>query len=472
MNTPAPQPQSASPVSLPAVTSAGSGLRRRLLREGTIVVAAKAASAVAMLAVAGLVARILPIEAVGSYFLAYSFVAVLGFTLTLGLSDLGLRLVARATLLERAGHVAPVVRRVLAVALIALSAAVAVGLAGAAIAGGLGLLPGDLGVLATALTVIWGAVLAYRMVVSGILRAIGRVLFSNVCANLAASVLTASLLGAWWLAGLPGRLDWVIAISVVAAMASTVLATALLRHFVAEPIWTHRVECPGELLRDGLPIAAANLLSSVVLQGPLWVVAALGGTAEAALFGAGVRVAQSLGAAEVVSILIGAPHMVTLEARGETRRLARMSQALSLVGLAPPLIMLAALLLLGRKFMALVFGSAFVASAAPLVILTAGRALQMACGNGRTLLLMTGHQRALLRVDAMTSIAVMLTSAAGYGLMGINGAAAGASLGMVGGAFATAALARRSLGFWPLSLTGVSDFMKRNLLPRTRPSGP
>ena len=94
----------ASPVQFNPGSAGGApehGLRRRLLREGTIVVAAKAASAVVMLAVAGLVARILPIEAVGSYFLAYSIVAILGVAFSFGLGDLGLRLVARATLRGR-----------------------------------------------------------------------------------------------------------------------------------------------------------------------------------------------------------------------------------------------------------------------------------------------------------------------------------------------------------------------------------
>ena len=468
MNAPAAQPQSSAAPEPPRVRES---LRRRLLREGTVVIAAKAASAVVMLAVAGLVARMLPLEAVGSYFLAYSIVAVLGITLSFGMGDLGLRLVARATLLEGAGHVGRVVRRVLAFVLAALLAAAAAGLVGAAIVGGLGRLPAGLSVLTAGLIVIWGAALAYRLVLSGILRAIGKVVFSNVCANLAAGVLTAGLLGAWWLAGLPGRLDAVIAISAGAAIASTALAFGLLRRFVAEPIWSRRLERPGELLRDGLPIAAVHLLSSMVLQGPLWVVAVLGGAAEAALYGASVRVAQSLGAAQVVSNLVGAPHVVTLEARGETGRLTRMSQALSLVALAPPLVMLCALLLLGREFMALVFGPAFVASAAPLIILTAGRTLQMACGNGRTLLLMTGHQRPLLLIDAVTAVVVLLGAAVGYGLLGIAGAAAGAALAMVGGAVATAALARRRLGFWPLSLPELRNLLKHNLLPRMRPSG-
>ena len=341
-------------------------------------VAAKAASAATMLVVAGLAARILPIEAVGSYFLAYSIVAVLGVALSFGMGDLGLRLVARATLLEGAGHVGRVVRRVLALMLLALTAAATVGLAGAAVLGGLGRLPAGLSVLVACLIVIWGTALACRLVLSGILRAIGKVVFSNVCANLVASALTAALLGGWWLAGTPGRLEAVISISVGAAVASTWLAFALLRHFVAEPIWSWRLERPRELLRDGLPIAAVKLLASMVLQGPLWTVAAFGGAAEAALYGASVRVAQSLGAAQTVSNLVGAPHVVTLQARGETRRLSRMSQALSLFALAPPLLTLGALLLLGREFMTLVFGPAFSASAGPLIILTAGRALQMA----------------------------------------------------------------------------------------------
>jgi O-antigen/teichoic acid export membrane protein len=159
----------------------------------------------------------------------------------------------------------------------------------------------------------------------------------------------------------------------------------------------------------------------------------------------------------VVSNLVGAPHVVTLEARAETRRLTLMSQALSLFALAPPLLTLGALLLLGREFMALVFGPAFVASAAPLIILTAGRVLQMACGNARSLLIMTGHQRPLLVIDALTALAVVPGSLVAYGLAGINGVAASSSAVMFLGALATATLARRRLGFWPLGVAGVRD---------------
>ena len=256
-------------------------------------------------------------------------------------------------------------------------------------------------------------------------------------------------------------------------MASTVLATGLLRHFLAEPIWTRRLERPGELLRDGLPIAAAHLLSLMVLQGPLWVVGALGGATEAALYGASVRVAQSLGAAQMVSNLIGAPHMVTLEARGEIRRLSRMSQALSLVGLAPPLIMLGALLLLGRKFMALVFGPAFVAAPRRSIILTAGRTLQMACGNGR---IAADHDRSPAPAAADRCIDCDRGGARRDGWLRAPGHRRRGRRRVAGDGRAAPArpprLARRRLGFWPLSLPEVRNLLKHSLFPRMRPSGP
>jgi hypothetical protein len=51
-------------------------------------------------------------------------------------------------------------------------------------------------------------------------------------------------------------------------------------------------------------------------------------------------------------------------------------------------------------------------------------------------------------------------------------AAAGAAVGMVGGAAATAALARRCLGFGPFSLPEVRNLLKQSLIRRMRPSGP
>lgn len=451
-----------------AVPATTRSLRKRLLREGIVVVMAKAASVVVMLAVTGLIARILPIEAVGSYFLAYSAVAILGVGLSFGMGDLALRLVARATLLEGTGHVGRVVRRVLGSVSVTLLAAVAAGLAGLVVLDGLHLLPAGLSLLAAALVVLWGATLAYRLVLSGILRGIGKVVFSNVCAHLAAGLLTLVLLSAWCLAGLPGHVAYVIAISLAAAVASVGLALALVRHFLAEPIGPRGLEQPGDLLRDGLPIAAVKLLSSTLLQAPLWVVAVLGGAAEAALFGASVRVAQSLGAAQLVSNQVGAPHVVTLEARGETARLARMSQALSFISILPPLVVLLALLLLGREFMTLVFGRAFAASAGPLIILIAGRVGQMACGSGRTLLLMTGHQRPLFLIDAVTVVVAVLGAAAGYRLCGINGAAAGTSVALIGGAFATAARVKRQLGFWPLHWAGLRPLLSSLYCPSRR----
>ena len=74
-------------------------------------------------------------------------------------------------------------------------------------------------------------------------------------------------------------------------------------------------------------------------------------------------------------------------------------------------------------------------------------------------------------IDAVTAVVVVLGAAVGYELLGISGAAVGGSVAMVGGAVATAALARRRLGFWPLSLPELRNLLKHSLLPRLRPSG-
>jgi O-antigen/teichoic acid export membrane protein len=144
------------------------------------------------------------------------------------------------------------------------------------------------------------------------------------------------------------------------------------------------------------------------------------------------------------------PIIADLHARGDMAMLGRLYKALTkwVFGMTLPLAI--TVMVYARPLMR-IFGRDFEAGWPILIIGTVGQLVNCAVGSVTLLLLMSGNQRRLLRVQATMACVITLASAALIPLWGIIGAAVAAAITNIGANAWNFLTVRRGLGLSPFS---------------------
>jgi O-antigen/teichoic acid export membrane protein len=151
---------------------------------------------------------------------------------------------------------------------------------------------------------------------------------------------------------------------------------------------------------------------------------------------------------------IFAPTIADLHARGERELLGRIFQTLTkwILGLTVPL---AGVMIIFAPGLMRIFGHEFEAGWPILVIGTAGQLVNCAVGSVGYLLLMSGEQRRLIRVQALMAVVMVLLSLLLIPRWGIIGAAAGAAITNAVSNFLCLGQVRQALGLSPYNRSYV-----------------
>ena len=444
------------------------GLARRLLRGGAWMLLNKVINAVGVLLSTAFVTRLLTPEQVGGFFMAYAAVQLLAHPCSVGLATASTRLVAEAIARRDAAAVyTGLIRAVMwTAAVAAVIGASVIGVCLDPLAALLGPENGGLSGVGTLLA-IWTGTQAIRLVVAGLFRGRDRMgaaaLFDGVLSN----VLTAAVLGTTLALGATVSLHDVLSLVIAANVVSTAFAVITLYRTTLRGRVKSLPYPLRRLLGVALPMMGTMLLPLAGSNGTLWIVGVLGGPGEAALYGAAMRLFQSLGILFAVSHLAGGPLVAELHVHGDRIRMQHMARAIAAVTALPALGAVLLLLFFGREFIEIIFGGGFYAGAISVVlILSVGLTLQIALGPNVMLLMMTGHERALVLVQSAGASALLALAALGYRISGLEGLAAGVASAFVLEALSLAMLVHRRLGFWPVAIPDVRllvTFVRRRL---------
>lgn len=149
---------------------------------------------------------------------------------------------------------------------------------------------------------------------------------------------------------------------------------------------------------------------------------------------------------------IFSPTIAELHARGEHALLGRLFQTLTkwVLGLTLPL---ALVLIIESKPLMLLFGPAFGAGWAVLIIGTLGQLINTGVGSVGYLLLMSGNQARLIRVQGVMAVFVLVSMVALVRPFGMIGAAAAAAMTNALSNYLLLRQVRAALGLWPYNRT-------------------
>jgi len=145
---------------------------------------------------------------------------------------------------------------------------------------------------------------------------------------------------------------------------------------------------------------------------------------------------------------IFAPTISDLHTRGEISMLGRLFQSLTkwAIGLTLPLAMV--VIVFARPLMG-IFGTEFERGWPILVIGTLGQLVNCGVGSVGYLLLMSGNEKRLIRIQTAMAVVMVVCSAALIPVFGILGAAAAAAITNIGVNFWNLLEVRRTLGISP-----------------------
>lgn len=182
-------------------------------------------------------------------------------------------------------------------------------------------------------------------------------------------------------------------------------------------------------LRAGLPLMWLAALSLITTQVDTLMLKMLAGNASTGLYSVAAQLAHFAGVVLAVINGVLAPRYAALAATGDTSELQRLvarGTAAIALGTLPVAV---TLLVFGRDLLGL-FGGAFPASYACMVLLVAGQVANAACGSVGSLLVMSGNEREVGRVTTGTALLNVALNALLIPSFGAEGAAAATSISL------------------------------------------
>ncbi|WP_198137667.1 lipopolysaccharide biosynthesis protein [Terriglobus sp. TAA 43] len=227
------------------------------------------------------------------------------------------------------------------------------------------------------------------------------------------------------------------------------------------------------LSRLGVQLFSAELLQLAISSAPPFILGIAASTTEVARYAVVWRIVLLLNLLVSAMAAVASPQFAAASARGDRATLRRVAQ--QTVGITAVLSALPTLLLaINPVFFLSRFGAGYAPAAPAMRILLFGQLSLILCTAVPELLGMTGHARALLKINAV-SIAVLLV---GLGTLTPRftdaGAAAGTALAMLVNAIGVSFSAKRDLGLMPLwgFLQDSRSQIRRRLSPATPEDAP
>jgi O-antigen/teichoic acid export membrane protein len=427
----------------------------------------RAAMIGAMVAINGLMARLLDREGFGQFLLCLSVISVAGLVGPLGVNALAVRRLTIAMQSVGGSEVWPVIAAIFAAALIGGCALVL-----AMIGPGAGLIyqiisagrPAPLVLLSTAL---WSVGYGLQLTLAEVLRAAGRIRAASFAGGTVSNLVLAAMLGLLWLAGRSWPLEWILACqAAIVALSLLAFVPTLFGAYAGRPSGMHLGRVP-ELVWAALPAALLIVFYNLIVQADVF---ALGRfrPGDVGIYGAANRLVLLLTVPGVVLEGALTPAFASRLVSGERRDLERLAQETACVAFLGALPILCLYVLGGRWLTATIFGSGYAESGGLLAILACGYMAASISGPALVLLILSGRQRLVLAVFSACMIPYLaaVTFAARFGGREIVAVTVMAGIWEI--FLALVLTARGSLGVWTFATPAAMAGALRGAIGRWR----
>lgn len=405
-------------------------IRKRLLHGGLWAVLGRGIGVLSGLVVNALLARLLPPDEMGAYFLTMSVAVFISTLAQFGMPIAAVRFIAESMGRDRPGRARETILRAIMVCTL-----VGGGIAVAYVSG-IGnwvasvLFHSNAMLHATPWIALLALIMGLQSLLANIFLGFHDLRLASLLGGVSTSVFSASAFLVVWI--LAGHADFQLALklSVGAAVLSVAVSVALLSPRVRRLRGEGSIGV-GELLQTGWPLCVSSLAIFAAVQGDLWVVGALLTDRDAAVYGMALRLLAMMTIMHGLAVSVVQSTVAELYGQGRMDELQIVIQRVAFLASLAAVPVLASLALFGRGILNAVFGPFYVTSYWPLMMLAVGQFASMLFGPAGMVMMMSGYQRAMMWIILLNTalgLASAIFLAPRMGLTGVAGSWAGVAL--------------------------------------------
>ena len=378
--------------------------------------------------VIALVTRLLAPEDAGRYFMLYSFCSIVAVVIGCGLNLTSVQQVSEAIALKSPERVKSTIYTsltILALSTFIFATLLPLRSVGDALTH---VLMTDVDWVVLLLIFVWTVGLALQSTIGEVFRGmhdIQRAAFYGFLCN-----------GVLCLAALAGA--FVLSVHSLRAVSGLTAAAALLAAGVASASlhrFTGTMSGRGKLslrttMKMSLPFWGTNLVLVLLTQADIWMLNHLSNGTDVALYGAASRLTQMLTLPLLVLNSALIPVISEHHALGQRERLQDLLRGSATMAAVPAFIALIAFALAGGWILQAAFGEAYREAHLILLVLAVGQCVNVLCGSAGYVLLMTGRQRDMFFITAVSGAAMCLLAWVLGSKFGALGVAIGSAMGL------------------------------------------
>jgi O-antigen/teichoic acid export membrane protein len=403
-------------------------IKKRLLSGGTWAFSGKILIAFSGLAVNALLARLLPPDEMGAYFLTLSMVSIFATVAQLGLTRTIVRLVAESMGTDRPARARMAVRltiRLAGLGALVMACVLAFG-GGAWVAERL--FHSTLMSQVVGLAAVWMILIAFQQLIAEIYRGFHDIRLATIFGGLVTGLLAMIMfLGLWLLQG-HSDLSQVILITLVAGFSSVALSSLFLwKKLRVLPLPAGDEIGASHIICISWSLWITTLTRFALHQTDLWIMGLFRSPEEVAVYGAVVRIVTLVTMPLLIVNAVVPPLIAEMHSQGKTKELEKaLRTVVTLAGL-PSLIVLGLFVFFGNFILGLFFGEYYRVGGVMLVVLSVGRLASVWAGSCGQTLMLTGHQMTMMVITIASGLSMIIGAwllVEAYGGIGVASAAA------------------------------------------------
>lgn len=423
-------------------------IKKRLLTGGAWALTGKILTAVSVLAVNALLARLLSPEEMGDYFLTFSLV---GFSAIVAQSGLGytiVRLVAESMASGDYGRARQSIIRVFQILSVSVLVVVLV-----LIFGGGGFVAEQvfhsslMGAIVH-IAALWVVVQVFQSVNAEIFRGFHDIRLATIFGGLSTSLITVLMFLVLWVFRGHSDLREAVIVSVVAGLSTVLLSGVFLGRRYRRLASEGGEVALSEVLIISWPLWVTSLTLFVLTQADLWVLGLFRDQDEVALYGVAMRmVVLILMPLTIVNAVIQ-PIISDMYSTGKLSQLEKIMRASGTLVAIPAFVVLGLLVMFGDTILGYFFGEYYRGASLVLIILGVGQFVNVWAGSCGLALMLTGNQMLMMKLSMVTGLLTIAGSLLLVGRYGSTGIAVASSTGLVLQNVLMVMAVKRKLNIW------------------------
>lgn len=380
-------------------------LQRKVLGGGIWAVIGKVTLSSTGLILSAILARILPPEEMGAYFIALSILSVIGVFTSLGLNQTIVRVIAESMATERPGRARRVIEWAFTLLLI-----------GCLLGAGFMLLGGGKWITehifhSPLLSDLIGLI-ALWVVLSTIQTMLAEAFRGFHDIRLAASfsgggaltrLVLLILLAMLWLWRDNSNLYQIMILSITANVITVLLAAMFLGSRISNLPSSNEI-LPREIITISWPLWVNSVGLLILNQADIWILGASRLSSEVAIYGVIFRLAI-LGSTPLLIINAVLPPIIAeLYSIGEKHKLERILRSSTTMVSIPAIILFGTFLFYGKNILSILYGEQYINGYPILIILSFGQMINALTGSCGNLMIMSGYQKQFMNLTIVVSL--------------------------------------------------------------------